>query len=586
MSTIEQLEQRRLLATISGTVFYDLNGNGINDGDNGAFNNTQTVFLDQNNNGVVDAGEAHQSVDQFGHYDFINLAAGTYRVALIPDSGYLRSTSQASVPVAVADMQDASGPDFGVTQRASLGGTTFNDANVNGLPDTGEPGVAKTIVFLDANGNGKVDSATSTISSSDVPQIAPGISSVASDLTVSGLTGLITDVNVTINLTSPNDNDPDIFLESPQGLRVELVSPIDTANNASQSNFTKTTFDDQASQAIGAGSGPFSGSFQTSGSLRGLGLDLFNNLSPNGTWRLIVEDTAGDNTARLKNWAITLTTGDPITKTDFGGAYGFSVAPGTYRVGAGKKTFTISAPGGKKHEFAVTVNATDTRQDLNFGMEEVGSDNSTIQFSPAFDLSKGTSDSPFSVVTGDFNKDGKLDIAAANNGSNDVGIYLGKGTGNFLAPVFYHSGEVPRAMASGDFNHDGNIDLVIANHDDKNVGVLLGNGNGTFQTVRTFNTSNEEPWSVAVGDFNGDGKQDLAVAIQDMPPKIDIFLGKGNGNFLAPIPIAAANEPTSVQTADVNRDGKLDLIVTNNTDNKVSVFIGKGNGNFTLAHNI
>ena len=75
----------------------------------------------------------------------------------------------------------------------------------------------------------------------------------------------------------------------------------------------------------------------------------------------------------------------------------------------------------------------------------------------------------------------------------------------------YGAGTGPESVAVGDFNGDGKADLAVANWDSDNVSVLLGNGNGTFQAAVNY-AAGTDPSSVAVGDFNGDGKADLAVA--------------------------------------------------------------------------
>jgi hypothetical protein len=80
----------------------------------------------------------------------------------------------------------------------------------------------------------------------------------------------------------------------------------------------------------------------------------------------------------------------------------------------------------------------------------------------------------------------------------------------FLAPVSYAAGSNPQAVAVGDFNNDGKFDLAVANAGSNNVSVLLGNGNGTFQPAKTFAVG-ADPVSVAVGDFNGDGKLDIVI---------------------------------------------------------------------------
>jgi len=129
----------------------------------------------------------------------------------------------------------------------------------------------------------------------------------------------------------------------------------------------------------------------------------------------------------------------------------------------------------------------------------------------ASEVSTGTN--PQSVVTGDFNKDGKLDFAEVNysgGGAGSVGVYLGNGDGTFASPVTYPVGEGPDALAAGDVNGDGNVDLVTGNDTGASVSVLLGNGDGTFKAKQTYGAGSYPHW-VAIADFNGDGALDIAV---------------------------------------------------------------------------
>ena len=84
-------------------------------------------------------------------------------------------------------------------------------------------------------------------------------------------------------------------------------------------------------------------------------------------------------------------------------------------------------------------------------------------------------------------------------------------------------------MVVGDFNGDGKQDLAVANINPHFVSVLLGNGAGSYGAPTTFSTGNT-PVSLAVGDFNGDGKQDLAATCQ-ASAAVQIWVGTGTGSF-------------------------------------------------------
>jgi hypothetical protein len=182
------------------------------------------------------------------------------------------------------------------------------------------------------------------------------------------------------------------------------------------------------------------------------------------------------------------------------------------------------------------------------------------------------------VAVGDFNGDGKLDLAVVDYDTGVVCILLGNGDGTFRPQVQYAAGTFPRAVAVGDFNGDGKLDLVVANSGGNNVSVLLGNGDGTFKAAVNYSTGSS-PGSVAVADFNGDGKLDLAVA-NSGSNNVSVLLGNGDGTFQAAVNYPTSAQPSSVAVGDFNRDGKLDLVTANGSSNNVSVLLGNGDGTF------
>jgi hypothetical protein len=197
-------------------------------------------------------------------------------------------------------------------------------------------------------------------------------------------------------------------------------------------------------------------------------------------------------------------------------------------------------------------------------------------------------DRPGSIAVGDFNGDGKQDLAIA--GSTAMSVIFGNGDGTFQAPVPYATLGGNNSLAVGDFNGDGALDLVVVNEASNSVSVFLNSGTGTFPTRKDFATA-FQPDSVAVGDFNSDGKLDLAVATLcgsvlgcngTTPGSVSILLGNGDGTFQAHTDFAVGNLPLCVATADLNGDGFLDLIVGDFVPNNgsVSVLLGNGNGTF------
>jgi VCBS repeat-containing protein len=193
---------------------------------------------------------------------------------------------------------------------------------------------------------------------------------------------------------------------------------------------------------------------------------------------------------------------------------------------------------------------------------------------------------PASVAVGDFNGDGKPDLAVANEFSNDVSVLLGGSSGSFGNATSYPTGDFPDSVAVGDFNRDGHPDLAVANGNANTVSVLLGSSNGSF-TARTTVAAGNFPASVAVGDFNQDGNPDLAVADKDSGV-ISVLRGDGTGGFATAgtiasdsYPLSSLRGPTSVAVGNFNGDGDPDLAVANQLSGDISVLFGANLTGFT-----
>jgi uncharacterized protein (TIGR03437 family) len=190
---------------------------------------------------------------------------------------------------------------------------------------------------------------------------------------------------------------------------------------------------------------------------------------------------------------------------------------------------------------------------------------------------------PFGLVTGDFNGDGKPDLAVSNESDDNVTVLLGDGAGGFApAPGSpFDVGLVPIGLAIADFNGDGVPDLAVVNLRGNDVFILLGNGLGGFSPVSGIFQVGSTPVCIRARDFNGDGKADLVTA-NEGDNNLTVLLGDGSGGFTAApgSPFAVGSTPNGVAVADLNGDGKLDLAVSNLGSNNVTILLGNGSGGF------
>lgn len=185
----------------------------------------------------------------------------------------------------------------------------------------------------------------------------------------------------------------------------------------------------------------------------------------------------------------------------------------------------------------------------------------------------------------DINKDGNLDLVTANTGTDDVSVFLGNGNGTFQGGLTTTVGDQPKWLAAGDLDGNGTLDLAVVNAgpfggQGGNISVLLGTGSGSFSTGPSF-FLNTEPDSVVIGDVTGDGKADLAAVVQAplFDWNVQIVPGNGNGTFGSPVLISIAEDGVGNLTAsDLDLDGDLDLIMT--VFSEIGILENNGNGTF------
>jgi hypothetical protein len=182
------------------------------------------------------------------------------------------------------------------------------------------------------------------------------------------------------------------------------------------------------------------------------------------------------------------------------------------------------------------------------------------------------SESPLSVVIGDLNGDGKLDLAIGAFWGEALDILIGNGDGTFQPSVRYQSGEHPMSVGMADFNNDGNLDVVVSDHGNDTMSVFLGNGDGTLQTPLVYPTGGQYAKRLGITDLNGDGKLDVVVP-SFLSSDVAIFMGNGDGTFQPEVTIQAGNGPVDTAIADLNGDGTPDLVFSDITSGYISVLL-------------
>jgi FG-GAP-like repeat/Abnormal spindle-like microcephaly-assoc'd, ASPM-SPD-2-Hydin len=188
-----------------------------------------------------------------------------------------------------------------------------------------------------------------------------------------------------------------------------------------------------------------------------------------------------------------------------------------------------------------------------------------------------TGNGPIDLTAGNFTLAGHVDLAVVNNTDSTLQIFPGSASGTFGSPSTFALPAVgsPQGIAAGDFNNDGKLDLAVANVGASSVSILLNNS-GTFST-RSDITVGGQPTRIATASLRNNGVLDLVTTAAAIG-EVQVLLGKNNGTFAAPVAYPA-HGAEGLSLGDFNHDGFLDIAVAT-VGNTISVLPGKGDGTF------
>jgi RHS repeat-associated protein len=198
-------------------------------------------------------------------------------------------------------------------------------------------------------------------------------------------------------------------------------------------------------------------------------------------------------------------------------------------------------------------------------------------------------DANTTVISGDYNGDGKTDVLLKNPVFTTTPVFLSKGDGTWSVSnnESLWINDANTTVISGDYNGDGKTDVLLKNPVFTTTPVFLSNGDGTWSV-----SNNESLWinnvntTVVSGDYNGDGKTDVLLK-NPVFTTTPVFLSKGDGKWSVSNneSLWINNANTTVISGDYNGDGKTDVLLKNSVFTTTPVFLSKGDGTWSVSNN-
>ena len=232
--------------------------------------------------------------------------------------------------------------------------------------------------------------------------------------------------------------------------------------------------------------------------------------------------------------------------------------------------------GDAKSDLAVTSNGTSGQGYLNIFLSN---GDGTFRAGAQYNV-----DLYAEVGAEDVNHDGKIDLIVAS-WSEPLQVFLGNGDGTFQSPISGPNVLYNSNLVFGDFNRDGRLDIAVGTY--SGIAFLAGNGDGTFGNPVYSDTSLTLCCQMAVGDFNGDGIPDVATG--SFYDAVDVMIGNGDGTFGPLIPYGAPGEVYNgaMAVGDFNSDGVNDIALANQDQysgaNVVSLYLSSPTANLSRS---
>lgn len=442
-------------------------------------------------------------------------------------------------------------------------GSVYNDADGDGVQDSGETGLADQTVYLDSNGNGQLDRGTVTTVSSTAGTLSiPDNGTLTTAITVSGA-ATIADLNVTLNIAHTFDRDLDVYLISPSGTKVLLFSSVGGWGK----NFTNLTLDDEAATSIDNAAAPFSGTF------RGQGwLSLFDGENPNGAWTLSVSDTSICDVGKLKGWSLTFTSSEASAQTASDGSYRFGgLANGSYQVrlapssasavrGSQELVQTATIAGGaavRGIDFALASETTPPATDLG-AVDHLRLSGVALGSGQTWYCVSATHSGYLTIESSALASHASVRVLLYDEGHTALGMLAPDGSSGRV-DIQVEAGKVYYFSVTG----SGSADLCLTN-------LVERNGN----TVLVHGTAGDDNFAVAVGSSCQISVNGVAYRFDAASVSV-VSIDGGQGNDTTTITGSAKDEQATLYPGSVTFAGSNYRIDAENTE-RIVIYAGGG----------